>query len=96
MTKPKKAVFLSILTALLIMLVSACSFAVKEKTENSDEWIIRSYKNNVVLMKNNEIVEVFGDIAIDDLPKEDQKHLEKGIPFVSKEEALIALEDYDG
>lgn len=85
-----------ILGALLLIIIFASSFAFKTKIENNDKWIIRSVENQVVLMNNNEIVEVFGNIVIDTLPNEDQKHLAMGISFLTKEEALSAIEDYDG
>jgi hypothetical protein len=47
-------------------------------------------------MNNGEVVEVFGNIVLDTLPNEDQKHLERGITFLTKDEALTAIEDYDG
>ena len=47
-------------------------------------------------MNNGEVVEVFGDIVLDTLPNEDLKHLKSGIPFLTKDEALLAIEDYDG
>ena len=49
-----------------------------------------------VLMNNGEVVEVFSDISLDTLPKEDLNHLARGIEFLTKEEALLAIEDYDG
>ena len=82
-------------TFLLIILLTS-GFAIKTQTENTDYWEIRSHENTVVLLNNGQVVEVFGDISIDSLPNEDRKHLEKGISFLTKDEALLALEDYDG
>lgn len=96
-TLDKKYLFLGILLGLfLIIIVSACSLAVKEQTSPNTNWIIRSYEDTVVLMKNGEVIEVFGDISIDSLPNEDKEHLERGINFLTKDEALLAIEDYDG
>lgn len=80
----------------LLLIVSACGLAVKEQTETNENWVVRSFEDTVVLMNNGEVVEVFGDIIIDTLPNEDQEHLQKGIHFISKDEALLAIEDYDG
>lgn len=85
-----------ILGLFLICIIFACTFAAKTKNENPDSWTIRSYENQIVLLNNGEIVEVFGDIALEDLPTEDQLHLEKGITFLTESEALTAMEDYDG
>ncbi len=85
-----------LLGTFLLVLIFASSFAVKTQTENTDNWIIRSHENTVVLLNNGEVVEVFGDISVDTLPNEDRAHLEKGIAFLTKDEALSALEDYDG
>lgn len=93
----KKYLILGLLLgAFLFVIVLTSSFAIKTQTENTDNWVIRSHKNTVVLLNNGEVVEVFGDITIDNLPKEDKAHLEKGIYFLTKDEALTALEDYDG
>ncbi len=93
----KKYLSLGILLALfLILIVAACSIAVKEQTETVDNWVIQSVEDTVVLLNNGEVVEVFSDIVIDSLPNEDREHLEKGISFLTKDEALLAIEDYDG
>jgi len=80
----------------LILIIFTCIFASKNNGNTKDNWILRSYENTVVLMNNGEVVEVFGDIVLDTLPSEDLKHLENGIPFLTKDEALMAIEDYDG
>lgn len=93
----KKYLIMGILLALfLLIIVSACSLAVKEQTKSNTDWVIRSYEDTVVLMKDGEVVEIFGDISLESLPNEDKKHLEKGINFLTKDEALLAIEDYDG
>lgn len=80
----------------LIAIIIASIFSLKCKQENPNSWILQSYDNTVVLLNNGEVVEVFGNIPLDTLPKEDLKHLESGISFLTKEEALLAIEDYDG
>lgn len=93
----KKYLFMGILLAVfLVLIISACSLAVKEQSKPDTDWIIRSFEDTVVLMKDGEVIEVFGDISIESLPKEDREHLEKGINFLTKDEALLAIEDYDG
>ncbi len=85
-----------ILGLFLIAIITASAFSLKFKIENPDGWILQSYDDTVVLMNNGEVVEVFGDISLDSLPLEDLKHLQNGIEFLTKEEALLAVEDYDG
>lgn len=93
----KKAFGLGIiLTIFLAAIIIASLFSVKCKQENPNSWILQSYENTVVLLNNGEVVEVFSNISLDTLPKEDLKHLESGIAFLTKEEALLAVEDYDG
>ncbi len=93
----KKYLIIGIMLGIfLLTIISACSLAVKEQTNPDNNWILRSVEDTVVLMKDGEVIEVFGDIVIDSLPNEDRKHLEKGINFLTKAEALMAIEDYDG
>lgn len=95
--KNKKMLALGIvLGVFLIAIILASAFSIKYRQENPSGWILQSYDNMVVLLNNGEVVEVFGDISLDTLPPEDLKHLEKGIEFLTKEEALSAIEDYDG
>ncbi len=86
-----------LLGAFLIIIAFTCSFAAKTQIENNkDNWVIQTHQNTVVLLNNGEVVEVFGDISVDSLPLEDREHLKKGISFLTKNEALLAIEDYDG
>ncbi len=93
----KKSFTLGIILAVfLLAIITASALSVKCKQENPDSWILQSYENTVVLLNNGEVVEVFGNISLDTLPQEDLKHLENGIAFLTKEEAMLAIEDYDG
>ena len=85
-----------VLGLFLIAIITASAFSLKCRQENPKSWILQSYENTVVLLNNGEVVEVFGNISLDTLPPEDLKHLESGISFLTKEEALLAIEDYDG
>lgn len=93
----KKSFTLGIILAVfLLAIITASALSFKCKQENPDSWILQSYENTVVLLNNGEVVEVFGNISLDTLPQEDLKHLESGIAFLTKEEAMLAIEDYDG
>ena len=95
--KNKKMLALGlILGAFLIAIIVATALSLNIKDQNPDGWILQSYEHTVVLLNNGEVVEVFSDISLDTLPKEDLNHLARGIEFLTKEEALLAIEDYDG
>lgn len=95
--KDKKYFIIGILLGFLIIsIMVTCFTTTKRVTKKQDNWVLRAFEDTVVLMNNGEVVEVFGDIVLDTLPKEDVKHLENGIPFLTKDEALMAIEDYDG
>ncbi len=85
-----------LLGVFLVFIITACSFAIKTQNESEDNWVIQSLDDTVVLLNNGEVVEVFSNIVVDTLPNEDKMHLEKGISFLTKDEALTAIEDYDG
>lgn len=99
MKKKQRTLLYSIViicTVCLSAIIIALSFAVKTKKQNPTKWVLYSYGNNVALYKGDEIVEVYGTITIDNLPITDRRRLEAGIVFPTKEEALLAIEDYDG
>ena len=74
----------------------ALGFALKNRQENPDLWVLHSYGNNVALYNGDEIIEVYGTISIDTLPESDKRLLDNGIFFQTREEAQNAIEDYDG
>ena len=92
----KRYLILGLLLAGLLILVLVLSIFSVSKTKQNDSWIIRSVDDTIVLMNKGEVVEVFDEIVVDTLPKEDIKHLEIGISFLTKNEAISAIEDYDG
>lgn len=99
MSKLKQKSLLIIIATISIsvsIVLITVGYLFKFKNKNSNNWVLQTRENYIVLLNNGEIVEVFGDIAVNDLPKEDINHLKMGIKFVSKEEAMLALEDYDG
>ncbi len=84
------------LAVCLAIIIIALSYALKCKKNNPEKWVLKAQENTVVLLNNGEVVEVFSSIVLDTLPKEDITHLENGISFLTKQEALTAVEDYDG
>ena len=80
----------------LSITIISLGFAFKNKKENPSKWILQSYGNNVALYNGDDIIEVFGSISLSSLPKEDKKQLDNGIVFTTRQEAVNAIEDYDG
>ena len=88
-------VFVAISVCIASIIISL-AFVVKTKSAEPDSWVLHSYGNNVALYNGDKIVEVFGSIVLDTLPSEDKRLLDNGIAFQTKEEAVSAIEDYDG
>lgn len=94
--KIRMILLIVVFTISLVSIILTCGYVAKSQSRQTDEWIIRSYGNNVALYKGEEIIEVYGAISLDTLPNGDKKILDNGIVFKTKTEALNALEDYDG
>ena len=77
-------------------IIVAIGFALKDKAKEPEKWILHSYGNNVALYNGDRIVEVYGSIVLNTLPSDDKKQLDNGIAFSTREEAVNAIEDYDG
>ena len=78
------------------ILIATLVLMLKQNTTKSTRWVLHSYGNNIALYNDDEIVEVYGSVALDTLPVSDRKRLDSGIIFNTREEALTAIEDYDG
>ncbi len=96
----KKERFLSIIMLVITFALSAIiitgSLVAESQVAEEENWVLRSYGNNVALYNGEELTEVFGAISLDTLPNSDKKLLDNGIVFQTKQEALSAIEDYDG
>jgi len=92
----KTAVIAIILSVFLATLIITLSIVLKNKVEDPESWVLHSYGNNVALYKGENIIEVYGSIMLDTLPEEDKRQLDNGIIFQTREEAVNAIEDYDG
>ncbi len=86
---------LSFAVSIALVLVTL-GLTLSYKKENKEPWILQSYGNSVALYNGDEIVEVYGAIVLDTLPEEDKRMLQNGLSFLTKEEAVSAIEDYDG
>lgn len=91
------AVVLGAAIVLAAAIIAATAiYVLHERKSESDKWVLQVYGNAVALYNNNELNEVFSDIVLDTLPPEDVRQLENGISFLTKEEAIRAIEDFDG
>lgn len=84
------------LTIALAAIITALGFVAKSQNDEPEMWVLHSYGNNVALYNGDRIIEVYGGIVLDTLPEEDKRLLDNGIAFASREEAVSAIEDYDG
>lgn len=85
-----------IISVFLGIIIITLGFVISNKKENPVSWVLHSYGNNVALYNGDDIVEVYGSIVLDTLPEEDRRQLDNGIVFSTREEAVKAIEDYDG
>ena len=86
---------LSFAVAIALILITL-GLTIKYRKDTREPWVLQSYGNNVALYNGDEIVEVYGTIVLDTLPEEDKRMLDNGLSFLTKEEAVSAIEDYDG
>lgn len=87
------ALIIAIFVAIFVITVG---LVIMNKIENPKAWVLHSYGNNVALYNGDEIIEVYSGIVLDTLPEEDKRLLDSGISFTTREEAVSAIEDYDG
>ena len=85
-----------VISVFLSLIIITFGYAYQDHSITEEPWILQSYGNSVALFKDSEVVEVYGEIVLDTLPEEDKKLLDNGISFLTKEEAVSAIEDYDG
>lgn len=90
------SIIMIVITISLAIIIITGSFVAKSQLKESDDWVLHTYGNNVALYNGKELIEVFGSISLDTLPEGDKRQLDNGIIFQTKEEALSAIEDYDG
>ena len=89
-------IIIIVVTIGIVAMIFTLSAILKTEKENPEDWVLHSYGNNVALYRGEEIIEVYGSIMLDTLPEEDKKMLDNGIRFTTKDEAVTAIEDYDG
>ncbi|MBR7070966.1 MAG: BofC C-terminal domain-containing protein, partial [Clostridia bacterium] len=64
--------------------------------EDQSEMMLVQRNGSILLVKNQNILEEFHDISLENLPVKDRMELEKGIKVSSMEEAMQRIEDFDG
>ncbi len=80
----------------IALILATLGIVFGERKSNPEPWVLQSYGNNVALFNGEKIIEVYGAIMLDTLPEEDKRLLDNGISFLTKQEAVKAIEDYDG
>ena len=88
-----------ILVATISLLFFANNSYGNSQNENGNKqtkYVVKYLDGEVVLLKNDSVIEKFEDINFDLLPTEDKLLLEDGIIVSSKAEAHTLIEDYDG
>ncbi len=90
----KKALFPCVVfIAVFLLMLSTQNDKQKKQTE---EYILKAYKNTVALYKNGDILKVYESIVLNTLPQKDIQDFELGITVSNPDEAEVILEDYDG
>ncbi len=92
----KLSIILISVTLSLMAIIVTVSFVAKSQKNEPDSWVLHSYGNNVALYNGDSIIEVYGSIMLDTLPEDDRRQLDNGIAFPTREEAVNAIEDFDG
>ena len=82
-------------TAIALVLVTL-GIVFGQNKPTAEPWVLQSYGNNVALFNGERVIEVYGSIMLDTLPDEDKRLLDNGIAFLTRQEAVSAIEDYDG
>ncbi len=93
-----RGIYIAILVCAVCLsaIIITISYVLKTEKQEPTEWVLASYGDNVALYNENEVVEVYGSISLENLPVADRERIKKGIVFPSKSEAELAVEDYDG
>ena len=85
-----------VIAASIMLIIATLGYSLKSHSITEKPWVLQSYGNTVALFNGEEVVEVYNTIELDTLPEEDKRLLDSGISFLTKEEAVLAIEDYDG
>ena len=80
----------------LLAIVFLIFFTGNDKSKNEERLILKYLDGNIVLVKNEEIIEKFENVNFEILPSEDKILLESGVLVSSVADAHILIEDYDG
>ena len=92
----KLYIAIAVITLSVSAIIVVIGFAFKNSAKEPETWVLHSYGNNVALYNGDKIVEVYGSIVLNTLPLDDKRQLDNGIAFPTREEAVSAIEDYDG
>ena len=88
-----------LLGTFLLIIILSLFLLFNPKIQSNNEaniYTLKSYRNCVALYKNEEIIEIYDDIVLSNLPEKDKDNLKNGIEFESIADVDCALKDYDG
>lgn len=88
---------LILMSSIILSLTSIVIFKqnVNDKASNYT-YTLKSYRNCLALYKNEEIIEIYDNIILNNLPPKDKEILLNGISFNNISDVDTALQDYDG
>ncbi len=97
----KKYTILSLIVAAAIVFILAVilltrSLSPAPASSAPEGYLLKAYGNAVALYENGELVEVYRDVVLSNLPLTDRTLLNEGIQADSMEQINQLLEDYDG
>jgi len=83
----------------LILLFSSTFIIILHLTNHTEpaniNYTLKAYKNTVALYNEDEIINIYDNIVLNTLPKNDIQNFNNGISFSSITQAEIYLEDFD-
>ncbi len=60
-----------------------------------NNYTLKAYKNTIALYSGDEIIDIYDNIVLNTLPKNDIQNFSNGISFSTITQAEIYLEDFD-
>lgn len=95
-TKRKLLIIFIPITIAVIIVASTIAFAATDEKDSPHGCVLSIYEENVALYVDGVVTEVYPEIVLDTLPKQDVDQLKFGIAFDNIEDARLAIQDYDG
>ncbi len=91
-----KKILFPILIFISIFIITLYFMTDYQSADTNVNYTLKSYKNTVALYNGEEIVEIYNNIVLNNLPERDIQNFNSGIPVATRAQADTLLEDYDG